>query len=191
MDQFFKSLLLDQRILYSSYVPETRLLELTYDDTLYELSLAGFVNLYPNRKKYTLQTAGLYYLACILRDFTPSFLREDIVTNYERFRQINRESRTDFVSLVLICIPSFLLTVIREDTANKSEEVMREYRFYPPKKKYKLSRSGEDSNPGGVYILVVVMGAITIVSTSVLLLYLIRYRAPENIKHAGDSTSED
>lgn len=186
MDHFFRSLLLDQRILFSVYEEDTRILHLTYGDVTYDLSLNGFVNIYPNRKKYTLQTAGLYYLACVFGDLPASFLREDIVDNYKKFKARNEVSKTDFVSLVLICVPSFLLTVIRGDVSSSSEEILKKGKFDIVSKKYKISRKTDDSIPGIIYAIIFGLGAITIVTTSILFVYVMRNRAIERERREMD-----
>lgn len=176
MDQFFDTLLLDGRILYSTFHEDTQVLELIYGDVLYELSLRGFVDLYPHRKKYTLQTAGLYYLACALGQLTPSFLREDVLNNYGEFRTRNGISKTDFVSLTLICVPSFLLTVIKGDTGSNIQEVLKRTTVLrPEKKEYKSQRRAVDESiPGGFYALVVSLGVITTLVTSGMFIYVLR-----------------
>jgi hypothetical protein len=143
------------------------------------------VNIYPNRKKYTLQTAGLYYLACVLGDLPASFLREDIVNNYKKFKARNEVSKTDFVSLVLICVPSFLLTVIRGDVSSSSEDILKRAKFDIVSKKYKISRKTDDSIPGVIYAIIFGLGAVTIVTTSILFVYIIRNRTLEREMKEG------
>jgi hypothetical protein len=179
MDQFFDTLLLDGRILYSKFNGDTRILDLTYGDTLYELSLEGFIDLYPQRKKYTLQAAGLYYLACTLGQLTPSFLREDILNNYGEFKIRNGVSKTDFISLILICVPAFLLTVIKGDTGSNIQDVLKKTTSLTPKnfqRKKPLSerQSFEDSAPGGFYALMITLGVITTLATSGMFIYILR-----------------
>lgn len=176
MDQFFDTLLLDGRILYSKFHEDTQVLDLIYGETLYELSLRGFIDLYPQRKKYTLQTAGLYYLACVLGQLTPSFLREDILNNYGEFKLRNGISKTDFVSLILICVPSFLLTVIKGDTGSNIQEVLKKTsNLKPEKKDYKSRRQGvDDSAPGGFYVVMIALGVITTLATSGMFIYVLR-----------------
>jgi hypothetical protein len=167
MDQFFDTLLLDGRILYSKFNGDTRILDLTYGDTLYELSLEGFIDLYPQRKKYTLQAAGLYYLACTLGQLTPSFLREDILNNYREFKSRNDISKTDFISLILICVPAFLLTVIKGDTGSNIQDVLK--KSSPKKLMNKTSanrRSMDESAPGGFYVFMITIGVMTTLVTS-------------------------
>lgn len=179
MDRFFDTLLLDGRILYSAFNGDTKILDLTYGDTLYELSLEGFIDLYPQRRKYTLQTAGLYYLACTLGRLTPSFLREDVLNNYGEFKIRNGVSKTDFVSLVLICIPAFLLTVIKGDSGSTIPDVLKKTTSLTPrnfqgKRPPPERQSFGDSAPGGFYALIITLGVITTLTTSGMFIYILR-----------------
>jgi hypothetical protein len=138
------------------------------------------VHIFPERKKYTLQSAGLYYLACTLGDLTPSFLRADILENYEEFKRRNSESKTDMLSLILICVPAFLLTVIKHDISPSTGEVMKSTKFDTVRKRYRMSRHENDSVPGTLYVFIIAVGAMTVITTSCMFIYVMRnYSVPK------------
>lgn len=151
------------------------------------------MHLYPQRKKYTLQTAGLYYLACILGDLTPSFLREDLLNNYGEFRVRNEVSKTDFISLILICIPSFLLTVIKGDTGANIQDVLKNMKALSSEKKEPKARreSFEDPVPGGFYVIMIVLGVMTTLFTTGMFVYVLRNYPPlqDVNKNAEDAST--
>lgn len=130
-DKLFDSLLLDKKILYNKYDQQSKVLSIQYDNDRYELSLQGFLAIYPTRKEYTLQTAGLYYLACLRYGLYPSFIRDEVVSNHHVFQALNRQTQSDFLSLVIISLPVYLISVISNVPTTPAQEVLRSSQAIP------------------------------------------------------------
>jgi hypothetical protein len=140
-DKIFDTLLLDKKILYNQYNPQTKSLSIKYDVDSYELSLQGFIAIYPTRKEYTLQTAGLYYVACLRYGLYPSFIRDDVVSNVHVFQALNRQTHSDFLSMVIVSIPVYLLSVISNVPTTPAQEVLRSSHALPRMGDKKAERS--------------------------------------------------
>lgn len=170
-DKFFGSLLLDQRILYLDYNVETHHLTLSYDGVRYELSFQRFVDEYPLRKPFTLQSAAIYYLACVIWEQPPSFLRDDILANYRFFRERNLETRTDLLSMVLICVPSFILPVIPGDPRQGPATL---FRTISSKKRLDKKLGDTSAEQSTAHILLTAFLVILIVGSTGVLFMMVR-----------------
>lgn len=110
IDRFFEVLLVDDAIMYNVYNPSSKTLVITYNDATFTYDLSSFAESYSNRKKYTLQSAGLYLYACDLFEFNNTLTQDAILANYIKFKQMDKD-KSNLVSLILVTISSFLLPV--------------------------------------------------------------------------------
>lgn len=111
-DKFFEVLLVDGAIMYNVYNPSTGILDITYRETSYLCDLSGLTASFPERRRYTLQTAGLYLFACQMHDLDTNLTYDTVTGNYLLIKQKNSSSKSDLLALILISVPSFLLPVI-------------------------------------------------------------------------------
>lgn len=111
-DKFFEVLLVDGAIMYNVFNRATGVLDITYKDTSYICDLSSFSSSFPDRRKYTLQTCGLYLFACQILQLDGELVYDVVSGNYLILKQMNTSQKTDLTSLLLISIPSFLLPVI-------------------------------------------------------------------------------
>ena len=109
IDKFFEVLLVDGAVMYNVYTPSTGILVITYKDTSYTSDLSEFITNFPSRKKYTLQTYGLYLFACHILNLDKRLAYETIVSNYMHLKGLNGTENSNLISLLLISVPSFLL----------------------------------------------------------------------------------
>lgn len=109
-DKFFETLLLDGIIMYNVYSNKT--LVISYGDISYNINFEQAMNLFPNRRKYTLQTIGIYLFACFTLNLNTTLDRETIISNYSVFKGKNLERKTDLLSLLLVSIPSFVTPLL-------------------------------------------------------------------------------
>lgn len=109
-DKFFETLLLDGIIMYNVYSNKT--LVISYGDVSYNINFEQAMNLFPNRRKYTLQTIGIYLFTCFTLNLNTTLDRETIISNYSVFKVKNLERKTDILSLLLVSIPSFVTPLL-------------------------------------------------------------------------------
>lgn len=109
-DKFFETLLLDGIIMYNVYSNKT--LVISYGDISYNINFEQAMNLFPNRRKYTLQTIGIYLFACFTLNLNTTLDRETIISNYSVFKGKNLERKSDLLSLLLVSIPSFVTPLL-------------------------------------------------------------------------------
>jgi hypothetical protein len=153
-DKIFETLLLDKKVLYNQYNTTTKVLTIKYDTDSYELSLQGFLAIYPTRKEYTLQTAGLYYLACLRFGLYPSFIRDDVISNLHVFQALNKQTQSDFLSLVIVSLPVYLISVISNVPSTPAQEVLRSSQSLPKT----LDRKSDSYAPPDNILYVVLVG---------------------------------
>jgi hypothetical protein len=155
-DKLFDTLLLDKKILYNKYNTSTKVLTIKYDNDSYELSLQGFLAIYPTRKEYTLQTAGLYYISCLRYGLYPSFIRDDVINNLHVFQALNKQTHSDFLSLVIVSLPVYLISVISDVPSTPAQEVLKSTHSLP--KSVDRKSEGYSSSDNIIYIILIGMG---------------------------------
>lgn len=109
-DKFFETLLLDGIIMYNVY--NNKSLNISYGDTSYHINFEQAMNLFPNRRKYTLQTIGIYLFACFTLNLNTTLDKETIISNYSVFKSKNIDRKSDLLSLLLVSIPSFVTPLL-------------------------------------------------------------------------------
>jgi hypothetical protein len=171
-DKFFDTLLLDKKILKNLYDRTTNVLSITYENETFDLSLQGFLSIYPQRKEYTLQTAGLYYIACSRNGIYPSFIRDDVLSNYNVFKVINQQSQTEFISLLLISIPAYLIPVVTDVSSTSAQEVLKAGKRLP-----KLGRDNifsKENGDGWIYTFLIATGMFIVFTMLIIIFMLVR-----------------
>lgn len=171
-DKFFDTLLLDKKILKNLYDRTTNVLSITYENETFDLSLQGFLSIYPQRKEYTLQTAGLYYIACSRNGIYPSFIRDDVLSNYNVFKVINQQSQTEFLSLLLISIPAYLIPVVTDVSSTSAQEVLKAGKRLP-----KLGCDNifsKENGDGWIYTLLIATGMFIVFTMLIIIFMLVR-----------------
>lgn len=171
-DKFFESLLLDKKILTNLYDKSTNVLTISYDDDTFELSLHGFISIYLLRREYTLQTAGLYYVACTRNGIFPSFIRDDVISNYNVFKVLNQQSQTEFISLLLISIPAYLLPVVSDVPTTPAQEVIKSGNRLPKLGCDKIF--SKDTGDGWIYTLLITLGVFILFTMLILMAMILK-----------------
>lgn len=115
-DKFFEVLLVDGAIMYNVYNPVTGILDITYKDVSYLCDLSEFSSSFPERRRYTLQTCGLYLFACQSLQLDGELSYDTVAGNYLILKQRNTSQKSDLTSLLLISVPSFLLPILSHAT---------------------------------------------------------------------------
>jgi len=174
-DKIFDTLLLDKKILYNQYSSQTKVLTIRYDNDNYELSLQGFLAIYPTRKEYTLQTAGLYYMACLRYGLYPSFIRDDVVNNLHVFQALNKQTHSDFLSLVIVSLPVYLISVISNVPTTPAQEIMKSSQSLP--KHIDRKSEGYSSPDGIVFILLVGIGMFMVFLLTLIIVVVLKTKS--------------
>jgi len=116
-DKFFEVLLVDGAIMYNVFDTSTSILDITYRDVSYTCDLSEFSSSFPDRRRYTLQTCGLYLFACQKLALDLNLSYDVVAGNYLIFKQKNMMEKSDLLSLLLISVPSFLLPVLSQSAS--------------------------------------------------------------------------
>lgn len=153
-DKFFEVLLVDGAIMYNVYNNTTGILDITYKDTTYICDLSSISVSFPDRRRYTLQTFGLYLFACQILQLNGEITYDVVAGNYLTIKQINTSQKTDLTSLLLISIPSFLLPVISHTTVPLQKLSDTASGWKPPPNLSSSSVSGHSSSSGSMIITV-------------------------------------
>lgn len=122
VDKFFEVLLVDEAIMYNVYNPSTKTLVITYKDTTFTCDLSSLSDGFPERRKYTLQVAGLYLYACNRLEFDETLDRDTILSNYMKFKLMEKD-KSNLISLLLVSVPSFLLPIFSHELAINTQSV--------------------------------------------------------------------
>jgi len=192
-DKLFDTLLLDKKILYNQYNTNTKVLTIKYDNDNYELSLQGFLAIYPTRKEYTLQTAGLYYISCLRYGLYPSFIRDDVINNLHVFQALNKQTHSDFLSLVIVSLPIYLISVISDVPSTPAQEVMKSTQSLP--KSVDRKSEGYSSSDNIIYVVLVGMGIFMIFLLTLIIVVVLK-TAPGTIierkviSHGSDTVAQ-
>lgn len=171
-DKLFDTLLLDKKVLYNQYNSNTKVLTIKYDTDSFELSLQGFLAIYPTRKEYTLQTAGLYYVACLRFGLYPSFIRDDVVNNLHVFQALNKQSQSDFLSLVIVSLPVYLISVISNVPSTPAQEVLRSSQSLP--KTIDRKSDGYNSPDSIIYVVLIGMGIFMVFILTLIMVIVLK-----------------
>lgn len=168
-DKFFEVLLVDGAIMYNVYNPTTGILDITYKDVSYTCDLSEFSASFPDRRRYTLQTCGLYLFACQKLTLELDLSYDTVAGNYLFIKQKNTAEKSDLLSLLLISVPSFLLPILSQ-SASPSIKMTGSASGWNQPKPSGVKPSSVDGEVSYVSIMIVVM-AILIILLFMFILY--------------------
>lgn len=161
-DKFFEVLLVDGAIMYNVFNPATGILDISYREVSYTCDLSEFSSSFPERRRYTLQTCGLYLFACQKLNLELDLSYETVSGNYLFIKQKNTAEKSDLLSLLLISVPSFLLPILSQSATPSIKMSGSASGWNQPGPGEKLSPKTTEGDSSYINIMLVVLAIIII-----------------------------